>query len=51
EAGLTIERLDEYNHGYYKFAEGWYEDNDHYWYPPGGPTKYPIMLAIKARKG
>lgn len=51
KAGLTIERLDEYNHGYYKFAEDWYENDDYYWYPPSGPTKYPLMLAIKARKG
>jgi SAM-dependent methyltransferase len=49
-AGLTIERLDEYNFGYYRVAEGWYETADHYWYPPDGPTKYPLMLAVKARK-
>ncbi|MEW5797218.1 MAG: class I SAM-dependent methyltransferase [Candidatus Zixiibacteriota bacterium] len=49
-AGLIIERLEEYNFGYYKVAEDWYVRPDHYWYPPGGPTKYPLMLAIKARK-
>ena len=49
-AGLTIDRLEEYNFGYYRFADGWYETADHYWYPPGGPTKYPLMLAVKARK-
>ena len=49
-AGLAIERLDEYNFGYYRFADGWYELPGHYWCPPGGPTKYPLMLAIKARK-
>jgi len=50
-AGLTIERLDEYNFGYWRFADGWYETEDHYWYPPGGPTRYPLMFAVKARKG
>jgi ubiquinone/menaquinone biosynthesis C-methylase UbiE len=49
-AGLTIERLDEYNYGYYKVGEGWSRMDDHYWLPPGGPAKFPIMLAIKARK-
>ena len=49
-AGLTIERLDEYNYGYYKFGDGWTRMDDHYWLPPGGPTKFPIMLAIRARK-
>lgn len=51
QAGLTIERVDEYNFGYYKVAEDWYsEDGGHFWYPPGGPTNYPLLLAIKARK-
>ena len=49
-AGLTIERLDEYNFGFHKFAHDWSELPDHYWLPPGGPTKYPLMLAVKARK-
>ncbi len=49
-AGLTIERVDEYNFGYYRFGEDWYETEDHYWYPPGGPTIFPIMMSIKARK-
>jgi SAM-dependent methyltransferase len=49
-AGLTIERLDEYNFGYYRFAPDWIEQPDHYWLPPEGLTKYPLMLAIKARK-
>jgi len=49
-AGLTIEQLDEYNFGYYRFASDWHETDDHYWYPPGGPTKYPLMLAVKARR-
>jgi SAM-dependent methyltransferase len=49
-AGLTIERLDEYNYGYYKLGAGWSKLDDHYWFPPGGPTKYPLMLAVRARK-
>lgn len=49
-AGLTIERVGEYNHGYYKAFPDWYRTEDHYWYPPGGPAKYPIMMSIKARK-
>ncbi len=51
QAGLTIERMDEYNFGYYRVEEDWYsEDGGYYWYPPGGPTDYPLLLAIKARK-
>ena len=50
EAGLVIERLDEYDHGYYQREKDWYRDDDHYWYPPGGPTKYPLMFSLKARK-
>jgi len=49
-AGLSIERLDEYNYYYYRWADGWYRDERHYWYPPTGPTKYPLMLGVKARK-
>jgi SAM-dependent methyltransferase len=49
-AGLTIERLDEYNFGYYRFAPDWIELPDHYYLPPTGPTKFPMMLGIKARK-
>lgn len=50
DAGLTIERIEEYNHGYYQVDDDWYRDDDHYWYPPGGPTAYPLMMSIKARK-
>ena len=50
DAGLTIERLEEYNYGYYQMEKDWYEDADHFWYPPGGPTKYPLMFSLKARK-
>jgi hypothetical protein len=51
DAGLIIERIDEYNHGYYQVADDWYCDDDHYWYPPTGPTPYPLMMSIKARRG
>ena len=50
DAGLQIERLDEFNHGYYQREKDWYRDDDHYWYPPEGPTRYPLMLSVKARK-
>jgi len=50
EAGLTIERLDEYNYGYYMVESDWTLRPDHYTEPPGGPAIYPIMLAVKARK-
>jgi SAM-dependent methyltransferase len=50
DAGLTIERLGEYDFGYYQVEEDWYEREDHYWYPPGGPSSYPLMLSVKARK-
>lgn len=50
KAGLTIERFDEYAYGYYREGEGWYADDDFYWYPPGGPTNYPLMFSLKAGK-
>jgi SAM-dependent methyltransferase len=51
QAGLTIQRVDEYNFGYYRVDEDWYSEEDgQYWYPPGGPTDYPLLLAIKATK-
>ena len=50
DAGLTIEHVGEYNHGYYQVDENWYSDKDNYWYPPGGPTPYPLLMSIKARK-
>jgi SAM-dependent methyltransferase len=49
-AGLRIERVEEYNYGYYREAEGWYEDEDRYWHPPGGPSLHPLMMSIRARK-
>ncbi len=49
KAGLTIERLEEYNKGYYAVEPDWYEENSYY-YPPGGPTPYPLMFSLQARK-
>jgi SAM-dependent methyltransferase len=49
QAGLTIERLDEYNHSHYAKHEDWYQVGD-YWYPPSGPTKFPMMFSLLARK-
>lgn len=49
-AGLTIEHVGEYNHGYYKAFPDWYRTDDHYWYPPDGPSRFPLMMSIKARK-
>ncbi|HUV29813.1 MAG TPA: class I SAM-dependent methyltransferase [Acidobacteriota bacterium] len=49
-AGLVIEHLEEYNYSYYREEEGWYSDDGEYWYPPGGPARYPLMFSLKARK-
>ncbi|UCC43049.1 MAG: hypothetical protein JSU65_07805, partial [Candidatus Zixiibacteriota bacterium] len=50
DAGLRIDRMGEYDYGYYQVEEDWYRRDEHYWYPPGGPTPYPLMLSIKAMK-
>lgn len=51
EAGLLIERLDEYAYSYYREEENWTPDAEkNYWLPPGGPAKYPLMFSLKARK-
>ena len=49
KAGLTIELVNEFDKGYYPVHEDWYE-KDGYWYPPGGPPRYPLMFSIRARK-
>lgn len=48
-AGLTIESFEEYDKGYYAVEKDWYKEGD-FWYPPGGPTKYPLMFSLKVRK-
>ena len=50
KAGLTIEEVKEYNHGYYRAFADWYRTDDHYWYPPSGPSPFPLMMSIKAKK-
>jgi len=50
EAGLVIERLDEYNYGYYLVEKNWQSKDSDYFCPPGGPAAYPIMMSILARK-
>lgn len=49
DAGLTIERLDEYDKGYYQVHDDWYQEGD-FWYPPGGSPRYPLMFSLRARK-
>ena len=48
-AGLTIDSLHEYNKGYYAVDTDWYREGD-YWYPPDGPTRYPLLFSLKASK-
>ncbi|MBU8934369.1 MAG: class I SAM-dependent methyltransferase [candidate division Zixibacteria bacterium] len=47
-AGLTIEQVEEYNKLCYAREEDWNE-KDGYYYPPDGPTPYPLMFLIKAK--
>ncbi|KAA3635034.1 MAG: class I SAM-dependent methyltransferase [Calditrichaeota bacterium] len=49
KAGLTVVELNEYNKGYYDVKGNWVRKGD-YWYPPEGPTKYPLMFSMKVRK-
>lgn len=48
-AGMVIEKLGEYNKGFYAFESDWYREGD-YWYPPGGPPRHPIMFSLRAKK-
>ncbi len=50
EAGLVIEKLGEYDFGFYPVKEDWIPKGDGYWYPPSGPTPYPLLFSLKARK-
>jgi len=47
--GLSIQSLDEYNKGFYAREKDWYE-KDRYYYPPDGPTPYPLIFSLKAKK-
>ncbi|MEW6050450.1 MAG: hypothetical protein AB1644_05230 [Candidatus Zixiibacteriota bacterium] len=49
-AGLTIEKLGEYDFCFYPVKEDWIPKGDGYWYPPSGPTPYPMILLVRARK-
>ena len=49
-AGLTIEHLNEFDKSCYGVEKDWYRVGD-YWYPPGGPPRYPLLFSLKARKG
>jgi SAM-dependent methyltransferase len=49
QTGLTIELLNEFDRSYYPRRENWYE-KDGYWYPPDGPSPYPLMFSLRARK-
>ena len=51
EAGLVIERFEEYPFGYYNVLPGWYsDDGGQYWLPPEGRIKFPLLMKIEARK-
>ena len=48
-AGMMIDRLDEYDKGYYQVKEDWYREGD-FWYPPDGPPMYPLMFSLLASR-
>ncbi|MBU0982274.1 MAG: class I SAM-dependent methyltransferase [candidate division Zixibacteria bacterium] len=48
--GLIIEHVGEYDFSGYVGGEGWIAKDEDFWYPPDGPTPYPLMMSIKARK-
>ena len=50
KAGLVIESFDEFNFGYYLVTKDWVRLDDGYCLPPTGPSRYPMLMAIKARK-
>jgi len=49
-AGLTIEKVGEYDFSYYPVHEDWIPKGDGYWYPPTGPTPYPMILLVRVKK-
>ncbi len=49
-AGLRIERLGEYPFSFNNYRDDWIQHDDGYWYPPDESKKFPLMLAVKARK-
>jgi SAM-dependent methyltransferase len=46
-AGLTIQKIGEYDYSYYQVLEDWYAVGDR-WYPPSGKSKFPLMLLLRA---
>jgi SAM-dependent methyltransferase len=50
QVGLAIEHVGEYNKSYYAEEADWTRCADGYWTPPSGPTPYPLMFSVKARK-
>ncbi len=46
---LKITALHEYDKLFYGYESDWVE-RDGYWYPPTGPTPYPLMFALTATK-
>lgn len=50
QAGLAIEHVGEYNKSYYAEEADWTRCADGYWTPLSGPTPYPLMFSVKARK-
>jgi SAM-dependent methyltransferase len=50
DTGLKIERVDEYPFCFDKFQDNWVKREDDFWYPDNKPSKYPLMMAVTARK-
>ena len=50
EAGLIIQRFEEYPYGYYPVEDDWTERADRYCLPPGGESDIPLMFSILATK-
>jgi SAM-dependent methyltransferase len=48
-AGITIEKFNEYDFGYYGETQEWYVDNGK-WYPPTGPSSHPLMMLVRGNK-
>jgi SAM-dependent methyltransferase len=49
DSGLTIEFLNEFDKCCYPRERDWYEE-DGYYYPPEGPTRFPQLFSLSARK-
>ncbi len=48
-SGLTIELFNEYDMSADPGHDGWVK-KDGYYYPPEGPSRYPLMFSLRARK-